>query len=288
MLALGTLVVGALAGCGDRSPRPGPDVRATRAPPALRHLPTAAATVWAVGDGADGGPAGKGLADAIVASRPTHFLYLGDVYEAGSPAEFAAHYDALYGPLRTRTVPTPGNHEYAQRAAGYDPYWREALGGPVPPWFAVRVAGWTILSLSSEAPHDAASPQVAWLRRRLVPGTCTIAIFHRPRSSAGSHGDQADMAPLWDALAGHAALVLNGHDHTSQRLRPVAGTTEVVAGSGGHDPYPVHADDPRLAFSETGTPAALRLELHPGAARLAFVTADGRTLDQQSITCLRR
>ena len=47
------------------------------------------------------------------------------------------------------------------------------------------------------------------------------------------HGDQEDIAPLWDLVRGHAALVLNGHDHDYERTTPQNGVTYVVTGGGG-------------------------------------------------------
>lgn len=257
-------------------------------PPALRRLPPRRAVVWAVGDGADANAGGRDLAGAIVRTRPSLFLYLGDVYETGTAADFAANYDPLYGRLSRRTAPTPGNHEYANRADGYDPYWRSKLGGSLPPYYAVRIAGWTVLSLNSEDAHDPSSPQLGWLKRQLAaPGTCRIAFWHRPRFSAGPHGDQADVAPLWDALAGHAAIVLGGHDHVSQRFRPIDGLTEFVAGAGGRQRYPLRPD-PRLAFGDWQAPAALRLRLRPGVATASFRRADGTVVDRSRVRCRRR
>jgi hypothetical protein len=291
-VVLAALVV---AGCGSQAAKPPSKPTAgrpralaesTAAPPALRHLPQDAATVWAVGDGADGGDGGRALARRIIAGRPDLFLYLGDVYEAGTAAEFATHYHALYGPLAPRTAPTPGNHEYPQHAVGYDPYWRGIFGVSLPSTYRVTIAGWDVLSVNSEAPHDPASAQVAWLRRQVATGgTCRIVFWHRPRLSAGLHGDAADMAPVWDAVRGHAALVLNGHDHTSQRLKPIGGTTEFVAGAGGHRPYPLNAADPRLAYGSTGTPTALRLRLTHGVARVSFVSSDGVVRDHRTVGC---
>lgn len=255
-------------------------------PPALRRLPHGPATVWAVGDGADGGAPARALARRVVAARPALFLYLGDVYETGSAGEFATAYRAVYGALDPRTAPTPGNHEWDARASGYDPYWARALGGTLPPWYAVRIAGWQLLSLNSEAPHDAGGEQVRWLRRQVRgTSTCRLAFWHRPRFNAGLHGDQRDVAPLWETLRGRAVLVLNGHDHSSQRLHPRDGITELVAGGGGHLPYPVNPLDRRLAFASTGDPAALRLRLRPGRADVAFVDVHGAVLDHTTVRC---
>ncbi len=245
--------------------------------------------VWAVGAGGDGGPAAKAVAAHIVADRPARLLYLGDVYETGTAEEFEANYDSVYGELAPRTDPTPGNHEWPARAEGYYPYWRGVKGRPVEPWYAGRAGGWRLLSLNSEAPHHDGSPQLRWLERQLprVAGTCTIAFWHRPLLNAGKNGDQADVAPLVAAVRGHAAIVLAGHDHNMQRFRPRDGIVHYVSGAGGRERYDVDEDDPRLAFSEDGRFGALRMELQPGRAHLAFVGTDGAVLDRSSVSCRR-
>lgn len=258
------------------------DRRAFPSPPS----PNAPATVWAVGDGADGGEAGKAVAALIQRNRPARLLYLGDVYEHGTAAEFRDNYDTVYGGLASRTAPTPGNHEWPSHVDGYDAYWRAQTGVPTPPWYAFRVGGWTVLSLNSEARHGSGSPQVRWLRRRLerTRGTCVLAFWHRPYRSAGPHDDQPDVRPLWNALRGRAQLVISGHEHNMQRLRPAGGITQLIAGAGGHNPYPV-GDDPRLAFADDSTAGALRLRLRPGSARAAFVGVDGAVLDRSRYGC---
>jgi hypothetical protein len=213
-------------------------------------------------------------------------LYLGDVYERGSASEFQNGFAAVYGRLAGRTAPTPGNHDWPAHLDGYDPYWQKVTGAPTPAWYGFRIGGWQLLSLNSEAPHEAGSPQLRWLRRRLSlrRGTCTLAFWHRPLISAGRHGDQPDVAPFWSALSGHATLVLNGHDHDMQRLRPRGGITELVAGAGGHSRYGLDRD-PRLAFGDDDHDGALRLRLRRGNAELAFVAADGTVLDQSAVRC---
>jgi len=92
------------------------------------------------------------------------------------------------------------------------------------------------------------------------------------------------MAPLWNTLRGHAAIVLGGHDHDMQRFKPIDGITEFVSGAGGHELYTVH-DDPRLAFANDDTYGALRLRLRRGAAAYAFIATDGRILDSGTVRC---
>ena len=160
----------------------------------------------------------------------------------------------------------------------------------MPSYYAVRLAGWEVLALNSETPHGARSPQLRWLRARLRRGrgTCRLAVWHRPRFSAGSvHGDSPDVAPLWRAIAGKARLVLGAHDHNSQRLRRVDGMTSLVAGGGGHGLYRLRRGDRRLAFGNASRHAALRLILTAGSARVAFVAADGSILDRATVRCRR-
>jgi acid phosphatase type 7 len=245
-------------------------------------------TVWAVGDGADGGPASRAVEDLVTRSgRVDRFLYLGDVYPTGTRAQFTRDYRSVYGRLARVTDPTPGNHEWPRREQGYDAYWRTVTGREPPAFYSVRVGGWQLLGLNSQSPHGAHSRQVRWLRNQTrAPGTCRIAFWHRPRFSAAPHvPDQPDVAPLWRALRGHAVAVLNGHAHDMQRFHPVDGITEFVDGAGGHRLHAVNSSDPRLAFSDDHSFGALRLRLRPGLAEYAFVDAAGRTLDSGHLAC---
>jgi len=247
--------------------------------------PAAPALLWALGD-ADDGPAAARVIARMAASDPERILYLGDVYETGSPQELRRTF-AAYGPLVRRVAPTPGNHDWPSHDVGYDRFWRSVTGAATPPWYGFAAGGWRILSLNSETPRDPG--QRRFLRAELAgaPGGCVIAFWHRPRFSAGRHGDAADVAPLWEAVRGRAALVLNGHDHDLQRLRPDAGTTEIVAGAGGHGLYPVDASDRRLAFSEDRRYGAVRMALGPRSAAVTVVARDGAVLDRSTVRCAR-
>lgn len=86
------------------------------------------ATIWAVGDGADGSARAKRVAELIARGRPARLLYLGDVYESGTASEFEDNYASVYGRLRRTTAPTPGNHDWPQHQEGYDPYWAKLTG----------------------------------------------------------------------------------------------------------------------------------------------------------------
>ncbi|HEY1358773.1 MAG TPA: metallophosphoesterase [Thermoleophilaceae bacterium] len=245
------------------------------------------AVVWAVGDGADGSAPAKKLARRIRGGHPDWFLYLGDVYEGNTLSQFRRHYDSVYGRLKKITAPTPGNHEWPAHRRGYDRYWKGAKGGRTPAYYVFSLAGWRIFSLNSEAAHDSHSRQLRWLRKELArrPGSCSLAFWHRPRYSAGFHGDERDIAPFWRALRRHAVLVLNGHDHDLQRFRRRNGIVELVDGAGGHERYPLHPGRKALAFGDDHDYGALRLVLRRGRASFAFVSAGGRKLDSGRASC---
>jgi hypothetical protein len=278
------VLVAAPAGCAGAG-HPTAERGAAQGPGSSRSA-TPRAVVWAVGDGADGSAAARALAARIARERPDRFLYLGDVYPSGTAADFRRNYGPVYGRLDRIAAPTTGNHDWGNRRSGYLPYWRRVRGRPQPYWYSLRLGGWEILALSSEAPHGAGSAQLRWLGARLAaPGTCRLAFWHRPRFSAGTvHGDAPDVDPFWQALRGHARLVVNGHEHLLQRYRKRAGLTEYVAGAGGAVLYGRRPDS-RLAFARSGVSGGLRIVLEPGRARLEFRSASGDRLDVSRATC---
>jgi len=95
------------------------------------------------------------------------------------------------------------------------------------------------------------------------------------------------MAPIWNALRRRASIVLSGHEHHMQRLRPIDGITTLISGAGGRSSYSADRNDPRLVFAETRRDGALRLELRRGQASYAFVAATGKPLDSGVVRCRR-
>ncbi len=265
------LLLAVLAGCGNDE---------------LQAASRSGSIVWAVGDGGNGSDEASRVADLIRADRPRRVLYLGDVYETGTAADFREHFASVYGSLVRRMDPTPGNHEWPHHAVGYDPYWRRVKDRRLPHHYAFRVGGWRIVSVNSQTPRNA--QQLAFLRRELagVKRGCAIVFMHRPRFNAGAHRDEErDVDPLWRALRGRAAILLSGHDHDLQRFRPVGGTTQYVIGAGGRERYDVDEHDPRLAFSRDSTDGALRLRLKPGIARLSIIAVNGDVIDRSTARC---
>jgi len=273
-----TLMVAAAALTGTSCGGDSAQAPAAAAPPSV---------YWAIGDGGTTGEAAREVAALVARDRPDGILYLGDVYEQGTPEEFEENFADVYGDLVGMMWPTPGNHEWPSREVGYDRFWERVRGTRLPYYYAREAGGWQLLSVNSEDAGD--GEQLAWLREQAAAGgDCRLMFMHRPRFTAGLHEDEQDeVAGLWDAVRGSAALVVSAHDHNLQRFEPVDGTVQYVSGAGGDERYEVDEEDPRLAFGEDDAFGALRIELRPGRADLTFVAADGTPLDRSTVTCGR-
>ena len=280
-IAAALAVSAALAACGQGSTQPAGEARPAAADTARR------AVVWAVGDAATPGRAADTIGALIRRADPDRFLYLGDVYETGTLRDFRRWYHPRFGRLAHITSPTIGNHEWGKRFSGYYRYWAARKGRRWPPWSKLRIAGWEILDLNSQAPHGPDSAQVRWLERALTgPGDCRIAFWHRPRYSEGAYDGAADLNPFWNRLAGHARIVLSGHDHNLQRHRPHRGITQYVVGAGGRGRYALRGGRGRtMVWGRDDIDGALRMVLKPGSALLEFRGPRGRVLDRSRASC---
>lgn len=248
----------------------------------IRSVDGNRAQVWAVGD-ADP-PTSERIADLMRRADPDRILYLGDVYPDGSADDFE-RWAKPFGKLVNRMAPAPGNHEWAEAREGYEPFWRNVTGETPPTYYKFRAGGWDVLSVNSE--HSEWRAAENWLINEANPGgNCRIAFWHQPAYSAGKHQNGPHQVDeFWEALEGRARIIVNGHDHNSQRMQPRDGIVEFIAGAGGRRLYDVNERDRRLAFSDDKHHIALRLDLKPGTARWRFVTAGGRVVDRGSLGC---
>jgi Big-like domain-containing protein/calcineurin-like phosphoesterase family protein len=244
----------------------------------------------------------------ILDANPTGTVApLGDnVYQSGSAKEYANCYAPNWGRHLGRTRPAPGNHDYKTRnAAGYFQYFGSAAGDPSKGYYSydVRanntVAAWHIVVLNSNIARDNASAQIQWLRADLQAnaGTaCTIAYWHHPRFSSGSHGNDATQAAFWETLYAYGAdIVLNGHDHDYERFSPQTpngladatnGIREFVAGTGGAYLYQLGTLKPNSEVWDGSANGVLKLTLSPGGYSWEFVPIAGRTFtDSGSSQC---
>jgi fibronectin type 3 domain-containing protein len=255
----------------------------------------------ATGDGASGETSAGNVTNLIASWNPNMMLYLGDVYNDGTPTEFYNWYgtaNTFYGRFRSITNPTIGNHEYqGVQAPGYFDYWDN-----IPHYFSFDAAGWHFISLDSTSQFNQSapgSPQYDWLVQDLNANSsaCTIAYFHHPIYNVGPEGETPRMSDIWALLVQHGVdLVLTGHDHSYQRWVPLngsgapdsAGLTQFVVGTGGHGIQDFIRSDNRLAVGFDTSPyafGALRLELNQDGSAYQFVNTQGAMLDSGSMAC---
>jgi len=255
--------------------------------------------VAAVGDGAGGETNETAVVNMIAGWNPNLFLYLGDVYANGSASEFDNWYGQAgasdrFGRFRSITDPAIGNHEYENgEAPGYFNYWDN-----IPHYYSFDAGGWHFISLDSNSQYNGLNPdtsQYKWLADDLAshPARCTIAFFHHPLFDIGAEGASPKVGPLWALLANAGVdIVLNGHDHSYQRWTALDaqgnpdpnGTTEFVAGVGGHALQDIVATDSRdvTAVKQYG---ALKLELRSDGATFTFQSPTAGVIDTGLIPC---
>jgi 3',5'-cyclic AMP phosphodiesterase CpdA len=243
---------------------------------------------------------------ALVRARPRAVVAtLGDLaYERGRPDEFERCYGPSWGPFKSRTRPTPGNHEYGTSgASGYFDYFGKRAGTPGRGWYSYRLGTWLVVALNSNCDQvggcGRGSAQERWLRRTLAANRvrCTLAYWHHPRFSSGNqHGATDDVEELWRALyAAGADVVLSGHDHIYERFAlqtadgsPATGRglRQFVVGTGGAG---LHGFTSPKANSQARVVAygVLALSLAPGRYAWRFVDVAGRVKDAGSAPCVR-
>ncbi len=268
-----------------------------QARPGTAPAPGQPLIVAAVGDGSGGDPGEAQVVSLVATWNPNLFLYLGDVYERGTAAEFYNWYrpDNFFGRFSAITDPTVGNHEYLSPGAKpYFDFW-----GNIPPYYSFNADGWHFISLDSNVSKIGVGPgsaQYQWLQSDLASNTskCTVVYYHHPFFTIGKEGSTQALVDIWKLLAQyHVTLVLNGHDHEYQRWVPLdasgqpsaAGITEFVIGTGGHSLTTFVSSDNRVAFSMQKQLGALRLQLNPTSADFSYIGADGTTIDSGSVSC---
>ncbi len=284
-VALGLLLAVWLRGPGTMSSPP----KSSLGPGALSSPPTVAATtvpasavLLAVGDTASCDNTDDSAVAALAASLPGAIALLGDlVYPDGSASDFANCFDPVWGPLRDRLRPAPGNHEYRTAgASGYFDYFGSQAGTPGQGWYAYTLGSWRVLVLNSNCEEvggcGPGSAQLAWLRGQLARApACTLAYWHHPRYSSGMHGDSDFMSDVWSLLAdSNADLVLGGHDHDYERL-VADGMREFVVGTGGRSLYTLGG---RSDFTEARNDRSyglLKLTLGSGTYAWQFIPVEG-------------
>lgn len=229
---------------------------------------------------------------ASAVSDADFVVALGDLqYPGGATTTSWNGYDASWGALAAKTLPVIGNHEYLTQFGQlfYD-YWA-SKGFPQPhgTWTRDLGNGWTFIAVDANCGKiDCKAERVALDAELVAAGPCSIVAWHQPRWSSGDHGSSVNkkVGDLWDTtVAFHAALVLNGHEHSYERTTPFGSTTEVIVGTGGKSQ---DLPTPPAAFTAVqidNTFGHLRLSLTPNAYTAEYIDLAGAVGDSFSGTC---
>jgi len=245
----------------------------------------------------------KATSDLLVSGGFAAVLALGDLqYESGTAAAFNASYDPSWGRVKSITKPAAGNHEYQTAGASpYYAYFGAAAGDPAKGYYSYNLGAWHVIVLNSNCTIVACavgSAQEQWLRADLAanPTACTMAYWHHPRFSSGSHGSDTATAAFWQALyEANADLILVGHEHDYERFaaqNPSAvadaarGIREFVVGTGGKSSGSFGTVRANSEARMTGTFGILKLTLRSDGYDWQFVPEAGRTFaDTGSTAC---
>lgn len=271
-------------------PAPTPTPVATPTPPGS----PAGEVLVGAGDIASCGLTGDTATANLITGIPGTVFTAGDnAYETGSAANFNNCYVPTWGAFFDRTYPTAGNHEYETAgAAGYFNYFGARAGPAGKGWYAYDLGAWRIYALNSNCfvvGCDAGGEQEQWLRADLAanPRECVLAYWHHPRFSSGQHGNDAEVAAIWNALfeAG-AEVVVNGHDHNYERFRqqtPSAvaddarGIRQFVVGTGGASLRSFGTVRANSQVRNSSTHGVIKLTLGLSAYSWQFIPVAGKT-----------
>jgi hypothetical protein len=298
------------AACGDRA-SPAADLGPTSPspvtqPPAAPAPPVSTGSEVLVGAG-DIALCGPNLANAEATSRlldsisGTVFTTGDNTQTAGTPEEFRDCYAPTWGRHKSRTRPTPGNHDYQTASGGaYYDYFGEAAG----PWgrgyYSYDLGAWHIVSLNGNVPMKVGSAQANWLRQDLEMNraSCTLAYWHQPLFSSSTNGNNAESRDAWQILYDYGAeVVLNGHDHLFERFAPqdpsgrrddTRGIRQFTVGTGGCYLYHVERLQPNSEVQGISH-GVLKLTLRADGYDWQFIpTAGGGFTDSGTGTCHAR
>jgi len=249
----------------------------------------------------------QGATGALAAAQnPNAVLLLGDIqYESATIDAFRASFDRTWGRLKHISYPAPGNHEYVDPdAPGYFSYFGPVAGRTDQGYYSFDVGSWHLIALNSnctKVPGGCSrnSPQTTWLRADLAahPNACTLAYWHHPRFSAGTHGNDTRTDRIWRALyEGGADVVLVAHNHDYERFTPqdpdgradrARGIRQFVVGTGGRNLARFRSIAPNSEARNADTFGVLRLNLRSSGYDWQFVgePKEGSFTDSGSDVC---
>ena len=162
-------------------------------------------------------------------------VMMGDnIYGSDRPQDFVKKFELPYQPLIERGVKfyaSLGNHD--SREQRYYKYFN--MDGKL--YYSFKAPKGDVRFFALESTYMD-QDQLKWLEDELKKSgeKWKIVFFHHPLySSAGTHGSQLKLRAVLEPLfvQYNVSLVLNGHDHVYERIKPQNGILYFVEGSSG-------------------------------------------------------
>jgi calcineurin-like phosphoesterase family protein len=216
-----------------------------------------------------------------------------NAYPNGTTSDFTNCYHPTWGQHKSRTKPTPGNHDYGTSgASGYFRYFG------VSSYYAYNLGDWRIYALNSNIDASSSSAQIRWLQNDLAnnPKRCVLAYWHHPRWSSSQRGNNSKMQSAWLALySAGAELVIVGHEHHYERFKQMnasgsavsSGLREIVVGTGGAALYAFGSIKPTSEVRNSSTHGVLKLTLTSTNYSWKFVPVAGKSFTDSGMTNCR-
>jgi acid phosphatase type 7 len=191
----------------------------------------------AFGDSGGGGNDQHELRDQMFDFPYDLIVHTGDIaYDSGTISEFEDNVFAVYDEIFRNVpfFPAAGNHEY--KTNGGRPF-RDVFalpGDSGEKWYSFDWGHVHFVALDTEADY---ATQARWLDEDLAANQLPwkIVYLHRPPYSSGDHGSDTRLRNILEpVLVKHGVqLVLSGHDHHYERMKPQKGVAHVLTGGGG-------------------------------------------------------
>jgi 3',5'-cyclic AMP phosphodiesterase CpdA len=195
----------------------------------------------AFGDNGTGGQEQYDVAQQMVRQRanfPFDFvLMLGDnIYGSDTAADFRRKFEDPYKPMLDAGVKfyaSLGNHDNPNQRL-YKPFNMDGKR-----YYSFRKENVEFFALDSTYMDPV---QLAWVEKQLSASTAQwkICYFHHPLYSDGKfHGPDRDLRSRLEPLLakGGVSVVLSGHEHFYERLKPQQGIYHFIIGNGGQLRY---------------------------------------------------
>jgi hypothetical protein len=246
-----------------------------------------------IGDTGTGTEKQHQLADVMLKSHkafPYEFaLMLGDnMYGGEKPKDFKSKFEDVYRPLLDAKVTfyaTLGNHDESNQRF-YDHFNMKGEE-----YFRFKKGDAAFYSLNSNYMDK---KQIKWFEEQLAKDTSKwkIAFFHHPPySSGGKHGSSTGLREVVEPifLKYGVNVVLAGHEHFYERIKPQKGIYYFISGAGGKlRPGDVKKGSPLTAKAFDKDMSFMLVEINDDEMHFQVISRTGETVDSGVIVHQRK